>query len=67
MQQVKYLALSLKQPRLLLWNRFSPWPRNFHMLQVQQRKKEGGREEKEEGREEGRRETEENMLFNENL
>ena len=31
-QQVKDLALSLQQLRLLLWHRFNPWSRNFCML-----------------------------------
>ena len=30
-QQVKYLALSLLRLGSLLWYRFNPWPRNFHM------------------------------------
>ena len=34
MQWVKNLALSRQQPRLLLWQRFNPWPGNFHMLWV---------------------------------
>ena len=33
-QWVKDLALSLQQLGLLLWPRFDPWPRNFHMLWV---------------------------------
>ena len=33
-QQVKYSALSVQQLGLLLWHRFTPWPRNFHMLQT---------------------------------
>ena len=28
------LALSLQRLRSLLWHRFDPWPRNFHILQV---------------------------------
>ena len=32
-QQVKDVVL------LQLWHRFSPWPGNFHMLQVQTKKK----------------------------
>ena len=31
---VKDLALSQQQLWSLLWHRFSPWPRNFHMLHV---------------------------------
>ena len=31
---VKDLASSLQRFRSLLWCEFSPWPRNFHMLQV---------------------------------
>ena len=34
-QWVKDLALPLLQLGLQLWFRFSPWPRNFHMLQMQ--------------------------------
>ena len=34
-QWVKDPALSLQQLRQLLWHRFDPWPRNFHMPQVQ--------------------------------
>ena len=30
-EQVKYSALSLKWLGSLLWHRFNPWPRNFHM------------------------------------
>ena len=30
-QQVKDPALSLLQLRLLLWHRFNPWSRKFHM------------------------------------
>ena len=30
-QGVKDLMLSLLRPWLLLWLRFDPWPRNFHM------------------------------------
>ena len=37
-QWVKNLALLLQQLGLLLWCSFDPWPRNFHMLQVQQKK-----------------------------
>ena len=33
-QQVKDLVLLLQWLRLLLWHRFYPWPRNFHMPQV---------------------------------
>ena len=33
--QVKDLALSLHQLGSLLWCGFSPWPRDFHMLQAQ--------------------------------
>ena len=34
-QQIKDPALSLPCPGSLLWQGFSPWPGNFHMLQVQ--------------------------------
>ena len=30
-KQVKDMVLSLLWLRLLLWHRFDPWPRNFHM------------------------------------
>ena len=30
-QRVKDLVLSLQWLRSLLWHRFQPWPRNFHM------------------------------------
>ena len=33
-QWVKDLVLSLLWLRLLLWCRFNPWPRNFHVLQA---------------------------------
>ena len=36
---VKELALSLLGFRSLLWHRFNPWPRNFHMPQVQPKNK----------------------------
>ena len=38
-QQVKNLALSLWQLRLLLWQGFDPHPENFHMPWVQPKKK----------------------------
>ena len=38
-QQVKELALTLLWLWLQLWCRFSPWPRNCHMLQVWPEKK----------------------------
>ena len=38
-QWVKDLALSLQQLRLLLWLRFSPSPRDFHMPWVWTKKK----------------------------
>ena len=38
-QQVKDLVLSLQWLRSLLWHGFNPWPGNFHMLQVQPKKK----------------------------
>ena len=41
-QQVKDLILSLQQFGLLLCHGFSPWPENFHMLQIRG-KKEGER------------------------
>ena len=37
-QRVRDLALSLWLG-LLLWHRFHPWPRNFHMPQAQTKKK----------------------------
>ena len=33
-QWVKDLVLSLQWPRVLLWLKFYPWPRNFHMPQA---------------------------------
>ena len=33
-QWAKDSALSLQWLRLLLWHRFSPWPGDFHLLQV---------------------------------
>lgn len=33
-QQFKDPVLSLKQPMLLLWIGFDPWPKFFHMPQV---------------------------------
>ena len=38
-QWVKDLVLSLQWLRSLLWHRFDPWPGNFHMLWVWQKKK----------------------------
>ena len=38
-QWVKDLVLSLQWLGLLLWCGFDPWPRNFHMLEVQPKKK----------------------------
>ena len=38
-QQVKDLALSLQQPRSLLWHGFDPWPGNFHTPQARTKKK----------------------------
>ena len=33
----------VKDPAMsLLWHRFDPWPRNFHMLQVQPKKEREG-------------------------
>ena len=32
-------VLSPLWPRLLLWPGLDPWPRNFHMLRVQPKKK----------------------------
>ena len=37
---VKNLVLSLQCLRLLLWRRFDPWPRNFHMPRGQPPQKE---------------------------
>ena len=34
-QWVQDLALSLQHLGLLLWHGFNPWPRNFHMPQMQ--------------------------------
>ena len=33
-QRTKDLVVSLQQLWSLLWRRFDPWPRTFHMLQV---------------------------------
>ena len=38
-QWVKDLALSLQQLWSLLWHKFDPWPKNFHMPQVQAKTK----------------------------
>ena len=38
-QQVKDLVSSLQQLGSLLWHGFDPWPRNFRMWQVWQKKK----------------------------
>ena len=38
-QKVKDLVLSLLWLELQLWCGFSPWPWNFHMLGVKQKKK----------------------------
>ena len=38
-QHFKDPLLSLQWLRLLLWHRFNPWPRNFHLPQEQQKKK----------------------------
>ena len=38
-QQVKDPALSQQQLRSLLWRRYDPWPRNFHVAWVQPRRK----------------------------
>ena len=48
-QWVKDLALKLLWLWLLLWNRFGPWPGNFHMLYYQKKEKEEGKEERREG------------------
>ena len=37
-ERSKNQALSLQEPGSLLWHRFSPWPGNIHMLQVQPNK-----------------------------
>ena len=42
---VKDLALSL------LWHRFDPWPRNFHMPQAQEGREGEGQERRKEGQE----------------
>ena len=39
MQHVKDLVLSLQWLWSLLWHRFDPWPRNFHMPGVRTKKK----------------------------
>ena len=39
-QEVKYPVLSLYWLQSLLWCTFNPWPGNFHMTWVQQKKKE---------------------------
>ena len=39
MQQVKYLTLTLQRLGSLLWHGFYPWPRNFHILWAQPKKK----------------------------
>ena len=38
-QGVKELALPRQQRGSLLWCRFDPWPRNFHKLWVQPKRK----------------------------
>ena len=38
-QWVKDLKLSLQRLRLLLQGKFNPWPRNFHIVQAQQKTK----------------------------
>ena len=38
-QCIKDLALSLQWRGSLLWCRFYPWPRNFHLLRAWPRKK----------------------------
>ena len=38
-QLVKNPSLSLQQLRSLLWRRFDPWSRNFHMPQAWEKKK----------------------------
>ena len=40
-QQVKDPALSQQQLGLLLWRRFDPWPRKFHMPQAWPKEKKG--------------------------
>ena len=37
-QWVKDLVPSLQQLGLLLWRRFNPWPKDFHMPQAQPKK-----------------------------
>ena len=37
-QQVEDPALSLQQLGSLLWRKFNPWPRNFHMPRQGQKK-----------------------------
>ena len=56
-QWVKDLVLSLQGPGLLRWHRFDPWPGNFHMPQVQSKKKKKTNENskrKEDGAEKGK-------------
>ena len=36
---VNDLAFLLPWLRLLLWHRFNPWPRKFHILQAWEKKK----------------------------
>ena len=46
-QQVKDPALSPQPPGSLLWHRFDPWPGNFHMPGVWQKKKKKKKKRKE--------------------
>ena len=39
-QWVKDPALAPQQLRLLLWHRFDPWPKKFHMLWAQPKERE---------------------------
>ena len=41
-QQVKNPALSLLQLDSLLWHRFNPWPKNFHIMWSWSKKKKKG-------------------------
>ena len=60
-QRVKVLVLWLQWLWLLLWHRFDPWPRDFHMPRAWPKKKErkGGREEGREGERERKKDKKE--------
>ena len=46
-QWVKYPAFPLQWLGMLLWGGFDPWPGNFHMLRLWQKKNERRKEGKE--------------------